>query len=96
MISVFSNAVHLAVCSVGRSVHDVGTRIVEGVDLDVQRKPLDALLGAEVRGEALHSQVHLRWRLQRVPVDSTEGTEFYWPQRHTCKAESKKGTYSAL
>ena len=77
MKSVFSIVVHLAVCSVGRSVHDVGTRIVEGVDLDVQRKPLDALLGAEVRGEALHSQVHLRWRLQRVPVDSTERTEFY-------------------
>ena len=69
--------IHLAVPSVGRSVHDVGTRIVEGVDLDVQRKPLHALLGAEVRGEALHGQVHLRWRFQRVPVDRTEGTEFY-------------------
>merc|ERR1719500_1868057 len=68
--SFVAEDLHLAVPSVGRSVHDVGTRIVEGVDLDVQRKPLDALLGAEVRGEALHSQVHLRWRLQRVPVDS--------------------------
>ena len=60
-----------------RSVHDVSTRIVECVYLDVQRKPLDALLGAEVRGEALHSQVHLSWRFQRVPVDRTEKTEFY-------------------
>ena len=79
-----------------RSVHDVSTRIVKGVDLDVQRKALHALLGAEVRGEALHGQVHLSWRFQRVPVDRAERTEFYIGVRDICNAESKKGTYSAL
>ena len=55
-----------------RPVHDIGTGVVEGVDLDVQGQPLDPLLCAEVGREALHSQVHLRWRFQRVPVDGTE------------------------
>ena len=69
---------HLAVSSVSGSVHDISTRIVEGVDLDVQGQPLHPLLGAEVRGEALDGQVHLRRRFQGVPVDSTaEGTQFH-------------------
>ena len=74
---ILATVLHLAVSSVGWSVHDVSTRIVEGVNLDVQRKPLDALLGAEIGGEALHGQVHLRRRFQWVPVDRTEGTQFH-------------------
>ena len=86
---------HLAVSSVSRSVHDVSTRIVECVYLDVQRKPLDALLGAEVRGEALHSQVHLSWRFQRVPVDRTEKTEFYNGVTDLCVQEKVRKELTA-
>ena len=52
-----------------RLLHYVGARVVEGVDLDVERQALDALLGAEVRGETLHRQVDFCRAVQGVPVD---------------------------
>ena len=75
LCSFVAEDLHLTVAAVGRSVHDVGSRVVEGVDLDVQGEPLHPLLGAEVGGETLHRQVHLRWRLQRVPVNRPEQSQ---------------------
>ena len=59
----------LAVAPVCRGLHDVGARVVEGVDLHMEGQALHALLGAEVRGETLHSKVHFGGALQGVPVD---------------------------
>ena len=73
--SFVAEDLHLTVAAVGRPVHDVGSRVVEGVDLDVQGEPLHPLLGAEVGGETLHRQVHLRRRLQRVPVNRPEQSQ---------------------
>ena len=39
--------------------------IVVGVDLEVERQTLDALLGAEVGRQALHGDVHLQIKISR-------------------------------
>ena len=52
-----------------RGLHDVGARVVEGVYLYMEGQALHALLGAEVRGETLHSKVHFGRALQGIPVD---------------------------
>ena len=43
--------------------------IVVGVDLEVERQTLDALLGAEVGRQALHGDVHLQIKISR-PLDN--------------------------
>ena len=44
---------------VGRHISRRVPRVLVSVDLDVHREPLDALLRAEVRAEALDSDVDL-------------------------------------
>ena len=45
------------------------SRILVGVDLDVQRQALDTLLRAEIRWQALHRQADFSLALQRIPVN---------------------------